>query len=243
MADLILRENLDGTDFSDVSDDMAIPPVTPGEVLCLEFMEPAGLSARALAKAICVPANRINAILHGTRGITADTALLLGKYFRTSAEFWMHLQAAHDLETARADAVGSGADEVLKAMKEDLVVGKRGAEAGGVRVTSHVVETPVQEQVTLHEERVIIERHPVNERIASAGDAFADKTIEALAIVEEAVVGKETCVIEEIGIKKEAADRVETVRDTVRETKVDVEDTRSHSGRQVPSYQKHDERA
>ena len=230
MADLILRENLDGTDFSDVSDGMAIPPVTPGEVLCLEFMEPAGLSARALAKAICVPANRITAILHGTRGITADTALLLGKYFRTSAEFWMHLQTAHDLETARTDAVGSGADEVLKAMKEDLVVGKREAEAGGIRVTSHVVETPVQEQVTLHEERVTIERHLVNERVVGVGDAFADKTIETRVTSDEAVVGKEARVIEEIGIKKKAADRVETVRDTVRKTEVDVEDT------SVPSW-------
>ena len=213
MADLILRENLDGTDFSDVSDGMAIPPVTPGEVLCLEFMEPAGLSARALAKAICVPANRITAILHGTRGITADTALLLGKYFRTSAEFWMHLQTAHDLEKARTDAVGSGADEMLKAMKEDLVVGKREVEAGGVRATSHMVETPVQEQVTLHEERVSIDRRPVNERVSGA-DAFRDQSIEARGTAEEAVVGKDVRVVEEIGLKKEATDRVETVRET-----------------------------
>ena len=118
-------------------------------------------------------------------------------------------------------------DDTIKVMKEDLVVGKREHEAGGVRVTSHVVETPVQEQVTLHDERVTLERRPVNERVAGAGDAFADKTIEARATSEEAVVGKETRVIEEIGIKKEAADRVETVRDTVRETKVDVEDTSS----------------
>ncbi|HEY0202983.1 MAG TPA: YsnF/AvaK domain-containing protein [Acetobacteraceae bacterium] len=118
-------------------------------------------------------------------------------------------------------------NDTIKVMKEDLVVGKREHEAGGVRVTSHVVETPVQEQVTLHEERVTLERRPMNERVAGAGDAFADKTIEARATSEEAVVGKETRVIEEIGIKKEAADRVETVRDNVRETKVDVEDTSS----------------
>ncbi len=118
-------------------------------------------------------------------------------------------------------------DDTIKVMKEDLVVGKREQEAGGVRVTSHVVETPVQEQVTLHEERVTLERRPVNERVAGVGDAFTDKTIEARATSEEAVVGKEARVVEEIGIKKEAADRVETVRDTVRETKLDVEDTSS----------------
>ncbi len=115
-------------------------------------------------------------------------------------------------------------DNTIKVMKEDLVVGKREVEAGGVRVTSHVVETPVQEQVTLHEERVTIERHPVNERVTGT-EAFRDQTIEARATAEEAVVGKEARVVEEIGIRKEAADRVETVRDTVRETKVDVQDT------------------
>ncbi len=118
-------------------------------------------------------------------------------------------------------------NDTIKVMKEDLVVGKREHEAGGVRVTSHVVETPVQEQVTLHEEHVTLERRPVNERVAGAGDAFADKTIEARAMSEEAVVGKEARVVEEIGIKKQATDRVETVRDTVRETKVDVEDSSS----------------
>ena len=112
--------------------------------------------------------------------------------------------------------------DTIKVMKEDLVVGKREVEAGGVRVTSHVVETPVQEQVTLHEERVSLERRPVNERVSSA-DAFRDQTIEARATAEEAVIGKDVRVVEEIGLKKEAADRVETVRDSVRETKVDVE--------------------
>jgi len=101
MDDLILREDLDRTDLSDVDSGEAIPPVTPGEVLRLEFMEPAGLSAHALAKATGVPTNRITAILHGTRGITADTALRLARHFGTSAEMWMGLQTAHDLETAR----------------------------------------------------------------------------------------------------------------------------------------------
>ena len=101
MDDLIPRDDLDRMDLSDVDSGEAIPPVTPGEVLRLEFMQPAGLSAHALAKAIGVPTNRITAILHGTRGITADTALRLGRHFGTSAEFWMNLQTAYDLETAR----------------------------------------------------------------------------------------------------------------------------------------------
>ena len=121
-----------------------------------------------------------------------------------------------------SSATTTGSPDTIKVMKEDLVVGKREVEAGGVRVTSHVVETPVQEQVTLHEEHVSIERRPVNERV-SGTEAFRDQTIEARATAEEAVVGKDVRVVEEIGLKKEAADRVETVRDSVRETKVDVE--------------------
>ena len=128
-----------------------------------------------------------------------------------------------------ASAATMSSPDTIKVMKEDLVVGKREVEAGGVRVTSHVVETPVQEQVTLHEERVSIERRPVNERV-SGTDAFRDQTIEARATAEEAVVGKEARVVEEIGLKKEATDRVETVRDSVRETKVDVENVATTTG-------------
>ena len=138
---------------------------------------------------------------------------------RTSAPMTAAPMAAAPMTATTASTVGS--PDTIKVMKEDLVVGKREVEAGGVRVTSHVVETPVQEQVTLHEERVSIERRPVNER--ATGDAFTNQTIEARATAEEAVVGKDVRVVEEIGLKKQATDRVETVRDSVRETKVDVE--------------------
>jgi len=124
-----------------------------------------------------------------------------------------------------AAAVQGGQDETLKVMQERLVVGKRSVEAGRVRVRSYVVEQPVEAQVTLRQERVGIERHPVD-RAATAADlaAFQGATIEASATNEEAVVAKEARVVEEIGVSKQAADRVETVRDTVRETKVEVED-------------------
>ncbi len=74
---------------------------TPGDVLRSDFMEPLGLSAYALAKATGVPAHRITAILHGTRAVTADTALRLAAHFDTSAEMWMALQTNHDLAVAR----------------------------------------------------------------------------------------------------------------------------------------------
>ena len=72
----------------------------PGEILKEEFLKPLGLTANALAKAIGVPANRITAILKGERGITGATALRLGTFFKTSAEFWMNLQMTYDLRKA-----------------------------------------------------------------------------------------------------------------------------------------------
>ena len=75
------------------------PPVHPGEAL-QEIMDAAGLSANALALALRVPGNRITAILNKQRGITADTALRLGRYFGTSAQMWMNLQSTYDLESA-----------------------------------------------------------------------------------------------------------------------------------------------
>ena len=74
-------------------------PVHPGEVL-REELDDLGLSANALAKAIDVPANRITAILNAERGITADTALRLGRYFDTTAQFWLNLQQTWELRRA-----------------------------------------------------------------------------------------------------------------------------------------------
>lgn len=74
----------------------------PGEVLKEEFLVPLDMSANALARELGVAANRITAIVNGTRGLTADTALRLARYFGTSPEFWISLQAAHDLSAAKA---------------------------------------------------------------------------------------------------------------------------------------------
>lgn len=124
-------------------------------------------------------------------------------------------------------STAAGDTDTIKVMEERLRVGKREVAAGAVRIRSYVVERPVEEQVSLHEERVRVERHPVDRAVtaADAAGAFQDRTIEAQAHSEEAVVQKDVRVIEEIGIKKEASDRTETVRDTVRKTEVDVEDT------------------
>jgi addiction module HigA family antidote len=75
----------------------------PGEVLREEFLIPSGMSARQLAEALSVPPNRISEIVRERRGMTADTAIRLGRYFGTDGRFWMNLQLAHDLSKAEAE--------------------------------------------------------------------------------------------------------------------------------------------
>ena len=82
-----------------------LAPVHPGEVLLEEFLEPLGISQYRLAKDISVPPRRINEIVHGKRSVTADTALRLARYFGTTPQFWLGLQADYDLDVA-ADELG-----------------------------------------------------------------------------------------------------------------------------------------
>jgi antitoxin HigA-1 len=77
-----------------------LPPVTAGEILSEEFMKPEGITANALAMALHVPGTRIHEIVTGKRGISAETALRLGRYFGNSAEFWMNLQKNYELDVA-----------------------------------------------------------------------------------------------------------------------------------------------
>lgn len=78
-----------------------LPPIHPGEVLLEEFLKPLGVSQYRLAKDLCVPPRRINEIVHGTRSITADTALRLARYFGTTERLWLNLQARYDLEVQK----------------------------------------------------------------------------------------------------------------------------------------------
>jgi addiction module HigA family antidote len=79
-------------------------PIHPGEILREEFLIPLQMSAHALSQAIRVPATRVNDIVNGKRGITADTALRLARYFGNSPDFWMNLQAAYGLRAAEREA-------------------------------------------------------------------------------------------------------------------------------------------
>lgn len=113
------------------------------------------------------------------------------------------------------------ADNHIEVAREDLHVGKREMDRG-VRVRKYVEERPVSEQVTLRDEQVHVNRRPVD-RPVGATDAFREDSVEVHAKSEEAMVTKEARVVEEIDVSKTGRDRVETVRDTVREEHVEIE--------------------
>lgn len=94
-----------------------VAPIHPGEILLAEFLEPLGVSQYRLARDISVPARRINEIVHGTRAITADTALRLSRYFGTSERFWLNLQIRYDLEVSK--------DLLRSRLEREVVILKR----------------------------------------------------------------------------------------------------------------------
>jgi len=131
-----------------------------------------------------------------------------------------------DRTATYADTRDRATDEMrFPVIEEEARVGKRAVEGGGVEVTTHVEETPVNEQVTLREETVTVDRLPVDRPVTDADlAAMRDQTLEVTEHSEEAVVDKQARVVEEVVINKDARERTENVQDTVRRTDVDVEE-------------------
>ena len=113
-------------------------------------------------------------------------------------------------------------EDAIQLSEESLAVGKRVVNRGGTRIRRFVVETPVEESITLRDEKVTLERHPVTDG-RPATDSFTEKTVEMTESTEEAIVSKTAHVYEEVGLNKEVTERVETVRDTVRKEEVEIE--------------------
>jgi len=133
------------------------------------------------------------------------------------------------LGATTASTTNAAGEEVIQAAEEQLRVGKREVGRGGVRVRSYVTERPVEQQVELQQERVTVERRPVDRELAPGEVAFQERTIEAVERGEEAVVSKTARVTEEIGLRKDVERETETVRDTVRKQEIEVEDERAGS--------------
>jgi uncharacterized protein (TIGR02271 family) len=135
-----------------------------------------------------------------------------------------HGSSAYNGGVASTGTAQTAGDRTIPVVQEEMQVGKRAVERGGVRVYSRVVEEPVQESVSLHEERARVERRPVDRPATEADFRMKDEVIEVIETGEEAVVGKTARVVEEVVVGKDATDRTQTVRDTVRRTDVQVED-------------------
>ena len=119
---------------------------------------------------------------------------------------------------------GQTGETTIPIVEEELLVGKRTVDEGGVRVYRRIVEIPVDESVQLREEHVNIDRRAVD-RAATDGDlAFGDRTIELTETAEEAVISKNARVVEEVLVGKDATEHTETINDTVRRTEVEVEE-------------------
>jgi uncharacterized protein (TIGR02271 family) len=138
------------------------------------------------------------------------------------------VDAAVDLieryESAAAEG-GQERGETVQEVEEELAVGKRKVATGGVRVTTSVSETPVEETVTLREERVEAERKPASRKLSAeeAEAAFEEKTVEMVGTSEQAEVGKQARVVGEVAVGKQVEEREATVKDTVRRSEVEVE--------------------
>ncbi len=136
-------------------------------------------------------------------------------------------KAAAIIERYETGAEGADleAEETVSEIEENLSVGKNKVASGGVRVTTHVSERPVEQTVTLRKEAVEVERRPADRKLKSeeAEAAFQEKTVEMLGTTEEAEVSKEARVVGEVSLGKRVEERKETVKDTVRRTQVEVE--------------------
>ena len=128
--------------------------------------------------------------------------------------------------TVATDTVRSAgqAEVALPVIEEELRVGKRVVQRGGVRVYTNVSERPVEEQIRLREERVSVERHPVDRPVTDADlRSFEQGSFEVTERAEEAVVSKQARIVEEVVVSKQVAERTEAIRDTLRRTDVEVE--------------------
>ena len=153
---------------------------------------------------------------------TTETSSVQGATMLAGAAGTQQASAAQVTGTAgpsvMADKATGGS---IQLAEESLAVGKRAVKGGTTRIRRYVIETPVEEQVSLHSEKVVVERRPVTGQVAGTAD-FTDKVLEATATDEQAVVSKSARVVEEVGLRKEASDRTETVRDTVRKQQVEI---------------------
>lgn len=148
---------------------------------------------------------------------TDEAVTIMNRYYTDT-------QSDTSTEYAASQASVPAVDDArLEVVEERLQIGKREVQRGGVRVRRVVSEREVEEQVTLRDETIHVDRHAVDRVVSGADADFSERTIEITETDEEAVVSKEAHVVEEVIVGKDVEERVETVRDTVRRTDVEIE--------------------
>jgi uncharacterized protein (TIGR02271 family) len=173
--------------------------------------------------------NKIVRVLEETSGVDLEERQKSWRSEGWSAQAGAGAGTVGGASDVTASASGTVEEERIPVVKEELRVGKREVERGGVRVRTYITETPVREQVTLREEHVSVERRPVAQDSMSTtgtatGDMLQERTIEMVEKAEQAVVQKVANVTEEVVLTKTAHERTEQVQETVRETKVEVDE-------------------
>ena len=158
----------------------------------------------------------------------------------TDLFFWPWMGAMQGLQQAGSAVAArgpSGMEEVIPLGEEVLEVGKRTENRGTARVRRYVVETPVERQVTLQSERVVVERRrPVSDKVT--GEILTEVTVEVVETAEVPVVGKRIRLREEIVVRTERTQRVETVRETVRRDEVEIRAARRGAGRPAAPHRR-----
>lgn len=199
----------------DKDDDVIFPGVTAEQLRSLPEYEEGNISADVENKVRMAFAGMSGAALTGA-------ALTTGTGNATADDFYNHDHFNEDnlYRSRKSDNVNETSIPVIE---EELQVGKREVAKGGIRLRSRIVENEVQENINLREEKVHVERTPVN-RPANVGD-LKEEQIEVTERAEVPVVSKEARVVEEVSLNKEVTEKEESVRDTVRSTQVDIERT------------------
>ena len=201
-------------------DDVILPGVTADQLRSLPEYEKGKTTSDIESK--------IRSIFGGVGG-----AALAGSGTNHDDSFYNHEHFNDDNLYSRRGTGNTEDSTTIPVIQEELEVGKREVEKGGVRLRTRIVENNVNENVTLREEKVHVERTPVD-RPVTAADLNTDKVIEVTEKAEVPVVAKEARVVEEISLNKEVTENEEVIRDTVRSTDVDIErtdaDTITNSG-------------
>ena len=156
-------------------------------------------------------------------------------------EGWTPASGRQDTQGGSQDRERTVEEEHIPLVEEQLRVGKREVDRGGAHVRSYVRETPVTEQVNLREESISVERRPVDQPLSSGdlsdSDLMRERSVDMRATGEEAVIGKEARVTEELVVKKTADTHTENVQDTVRHTEVDVDEGRDTQSMQSKQFE------